>query len=128
MKKKLLIHRTGCLLATAFFLLIAWATSVEDDEQRVNTLPLGAKLQDQEIMLYNVGLEALDSLTLVLNGVYSIEQIKVPANSSILVPLQHFTDRHGASFPEVEQPHRLEVYYNGNGEPYRGGYFKHTFE
>lgn len=126
MKQAKFIHKAAWHLATAFFLLIAWATSREDYSR--NNLPLLVRQINQGIFVSNESNVMLDSLTLVLNGVYSLEKVDIMPNMTIRFPLDAFLDLNGTTFPQTEQPHKLEVYYNGTDEQYSGGYYEHKFE
>lgn len=122
-----LLYKSGFAVITLLFLLIAWATS-DDDVMPVNSLPFSALHSGQNIILTNESKEAFDSLTLILNGVYTIENFKLEAEEVATLALSGFKDRKGTAIDPEEAPFMLEVYYNGDSTEYSGGYSHFTFE
>lgn len=124
---EVLLKKTGWCLITAFFVLIAWATSI-DNPVEVGTIPISAYPDGTVIWLQNESLDSLQDLTLVLNGIYSISNIDLGPQAELRIPLASFEDRNQSSFPATEIPTLLEVYSNGADSAYTGGYKKIEFE
>ncbi|EMR01402.1 hypothetical protein [Cesiribacter andamanensis] len=115
------------LLLTLFFLLIAWATSIEEP-QEIRSLPLSAQVQEEHIWLLNEAPDPLDGLGLVLNGVYGIADYRLAPGAEARIPLADFKDRNGMALPPAERPHVLEVYQNSGGPFGTGGYSRFQFD
>ena len=102
------VNKAGWLLVTAFFLLIAWATS--DDAPHNAQLPFTATASELNITVYNKSDLTFDSLNLILNGIYSVEQIMVDSMGQSEVLYSEFKDKNGEVKPADEKPEILEIY------------------
>ena len=122
-----LLRKTAFGGITLLFLLIAWATS-DDEVAPVNSLPFSAQSSGQTIILTNESSTAFDSLTLILNGVYTRDNFEVGSEEVATLPLSDFKDRKGTPIDPAEAPYMLEVYYNGDSTKYSGGYSQFTFD
>lgn len=120
-------QRAAYWLITAFFLLIAWATSIEEP-QEIRSLPLAAQAESAHIWLKSDATYPVADLSLVLNGIYTFSPVNLGPQAELRIPLSSFTDRSGATLPAEEKPHVLEVYQNGDNTPRSGGYSKFRFD
>jgi hypothetical protein len=96
-------------LCTAFFLLIAWATSFDDNEEA--ELPFLAEAYENHVTLINKSGVKYDSLNLILNGIYSIETISVDSLGEVEVNYSEFQDKTGETKPAGETADVLEIYH-----------------
>ncbi len=118
---KKLTYKVAWLLATLFFLLIAWATS-DDEPLEINNLPVIASAEEQYIWVKNESADSLQQLTLVLNSIFTYEGVTLAPAAEMRLQISDFTDRNQQPFPQAEKPYRLEIFSNGAGELYDGGY------
>ena len=117
----------GWPLITAFFLAIAWATSIEEPIE-VRSLPLDARAENNTIWLKNESSQLLSGLNLVLNGVYNLSDFSLAANAEVSLPFSSFTDRNQTPFPASEKPYSLEVFRNDSTNNFNSGYSRFLFE
>jgi hypothetical protein len=120
-------RKAAYLLVTSFFLLIAWATSIEEPWE-LRSLPLSAQAEEGHIWLKNEALAPLSELTLVLNGIYTLDGFELAAGAEERIPFTDFKDRNGVAILPGERPQVLEVYQNGSGQLGTGGYSKFMFD
>lgn len=126
MNRKIL-HKTSWYIITAFFLMIAWATS-DDDVVEVPPLPISAYADGKDLLIINEGPDDYDSLSMILNGIYSLNPFALDAQETARVPSSSFNTRDGIAFPESEAPDFLEIYFNGKINGPQGGYVQVKFE
>lgn len=107
------INKAGWLLVTAFFLLIAWATSIEENSSFAD-LPIVAEAGNTSIILSNISEGPLDSLNLVLNGIYAVQDIDLEPMGQVQLDYSIFQDKNGDNLPADEIPELLEIYYPKN--------------
>ena len=128
-----LFRKAGWLLITVLFLASAWATSI-DEPYEIRTLPLDARVEGTAIWIKNDSAEPLSDLSLVLNGIYTYNNLSLAANAEARIPLADFADRNQQTYPPSEKPHVLEVFQNGSSAfpgsagSGGGGYAKFEFE
>ncbi len=122
-----MLNKTSWVAVTVLFLLIAWATSPNEPVQ-LNNLPFAAYVNERNIVLVNESTARFDSLSLVLNGVFTRDTLTLEGSSEVVIPFSAFKDRNGTPFPAEEAPYLLEVFHNGNADNYTGGYMQTRFE
>lgn len=120
-------HRTAWSVSTVFFLLIAWATSIETPME-IMTIPISAHATDQHIWIKSEAQDSLPELTLVLNSIFTKEGVSLAPQEELQIDFSEFEDRNQTPYPSTEIPYSLEIFKNGEGEFAQGGYTIIHFE